>query len=112
MPPSTPRFTIFILLRALPAWLSLPRAQRSAIATEALSVALAEAPVTLRHYDAEAFSAFCSDLSVFETDDLGAFYFVMERLRDTPIFAVPYFDLIQILPAIEDGYRHFEATAA
>jgi hypothetical protein len=109
---SSSRFTLFVLLRALPAWLALPRARRDAIGSTAVAQALAGQPVTLRHFDAEAFTAQCSDVSLFETDDLRAFYAVMERLRDSPLFAHPYFELVQIIPAIEDGFRQFEATAA
>jgi hypothetical protein len=107
-----PCFAIFVLLRALPSWLSLPRSRRNEIASAALAGALTDASVKLRHFDAEAFTAVCSDISVFEADDLTAFYFAMERLRDTPLFAEPYFELIQIIPAIEDGFRRFEQAAA
>ena len=105
-----PRFIIFVFLRALPAWLSLSHAQRNEIGSAALTQALTDETVTLRHFDAEAFTGFCSDVSVFEATDLMAFYFVMERLRDSPLFATPYFEVIQIVPAIEDGFRHFEAV--
>ncbi|WP_296580686.1 darcynin family protein [Xanthobacter sp.] len=104
-------FTIFVLLRALPAWLSLSRSRRNEIASAAMAHAFTDAAVTLRHFDAEAFTAVCSDVSVFETSDLAAFYFTMERLRDTPLFAAPYFELVHIIPAIEDGFRRFELAA-
>ena len=104
------RFSVFVFLRALPSWLSLARAQRNDIAAAATSDALGDGPVRLRHFDAEGFSGFCSDISVFETDDLTAFYFVMERLQDSPLFTKPYFELVQIVPAIEDGFRAFEQS--
>ncbi len=106
------RYSIFVCLRALPAWLALPRWRRSEIGETAMSDALKGSPVRLRYFDAEAYSAYCSDISVFETDDLTAYYFVMERLRDTPLFTTPYFELVQIIPAIEDGFRHFEQSEA
>jgi len=34
----------------------------------------------------------------------------LERLRDTPLFAQPYFEFVAILPAIEDGWKAFEAA--
>ncbi len=107
-----PSFTIFVLLRALPSWLALSRIQRREIGETAMKVALGGTNVTHRHYDAEAFSAFCSDIAAFQTDDLNAFNTAMERLRDSPIFALPHFELIAIIPAIEDGYRHFEQMEA
>ena len=112
MTSSSPRFTVFVLVRALPAWLSLPRDRRNEIGADAIAKALGDDKVALRHFDAEAFSSFCSDISVFETADLAAFYFVMERLRDSQLFAKPYFELIQILPAIEGGFRRFEQAGA
>jgi hypothetical protein len=98
-----------MLLKALPAWLSLARDERARIAGEAFAAALQDAGVRHRHFDAEAFSGGASDVAMFETDDLRAYYFAIERLRDTPIFARPYFEVVQILPCIEDGYRAFEA---
>ncbi len=106
-----PRLTVFVLLKALPSWLSLPRTERDRLGTEALRAALQGRPVTLRHFDAEAFSGFCSDIAVFEADDALAFHMVMEALRDTPLFAMPHFEVVRIIPAIEDGFRHYERQA-
>lgn len=99
--------TIFILLRALPAWLALPRSDRDDIAEKAMASSGLAASGALRLYDCEAFTARCSDMAVVETTDLQGFYFAMERLRDSPLFAVPYFELIDILPGIENGFRQF-----
>lgn len=101
----------------LPSWLRLSRADRNAIGSTALADALKDNALkddalTIRNFDAEAFTGFCSDVAVFEADDLIDFYFVMERLRDSALFAKPYFELVQIVPAIEDGFRHFERIAA
>tara|TARA_R110000851_G_scaffold326685_1_gene495598 strand:+ start:366 stop:695 length:330 start_codon:yes stop_codon:yes gene_type:complete len=105
-------YTIFILLKALPAWLRLPRDERSRIADQAFSKALAEHAMAFRYFDAEAFSARASDVALFETTDLRAYYFAMEHLRDSPIFAEPYFEIVDIIPTIEDGYQTFEAAVA
>lgn len=107
-----PRYSVFVCLLALPSWLALPRWRRSEIGDAALSDALNGGQVRLRHFDAEAYSGFCSDMSVFETDDLTAYYYVMERLRDTPLFTTPYFEIVQIIPTIEDGFRQFERAEA
>lgn len=105
-----PRLSVFVCLRALPSWLRLPRPERERIATAALLPALEGRSVTLRHFDAEAFSADCSDVVLFEADDAVQFNGVMEALRDSPLFAEPFFDLIRIIPTIEDGFRHYERT--
>ena len=111
MTAQAPRFTIFVLLKTLPAWLSLPRPRRGEIAAAAIAEALKSEPVTVRHFDAEAFTALCTDVAVFEAADLMAFYFVMERLRDSPLFTTPYFEIVGIVPGIENGFRRFEAAA-
>lgn len=46
-----------------------------------------------------------------ETDDPARHYGFMERLRDTPLLHEPYFEVLQIIPAIEDGYRDYEGEA-
>lgn len=104
-------YAFFILLRATPAWLALTRAQRRAVVAEHLAPLLTQAePLRTRHFDAEAFSAICSDVMLVETADPAHHYGFMERLRDTPLMTVPYFEIVQIIPAIEDGFRMFEQS--
>lgn len=109
---SKPRLSFFVCLRALPSWLRLPRPERDRIATEALGAALEGRGVTMRHFDAEAFSADCSDIALFEAEEALSFNRVMEALRDTPLFTEPFFELVRIIPAIEDGFRHYERMQA
>lgn len=111
-PPAPVTYTIFLLLRALPAWLQLPRAERQRIAQAALEAALAEGGLSFRFFDAEAFHARVSDIALFETTDLERYYFAMETLRDSPLFAAPYFEVQEIVPAIEQGHARFEAHVA
>ncbi len=100
------RYTFFMLLRATPAWLKLPRRQRAAFAEREITPLLARhLGVSLRFYDAEAFSGRCSDVAIWETDDLQAWSFLVDALRDSAFFAEPYFELLDIIPAIEDGWR-------
>lgn len=106
------KLTIFILLEALPAWLSLTRDERNAISGEALAHAFRGPEVRLRFYDAECFDAGVSDVAVIEADTLEAYYFAMERLRDTVLIARPYFRVVRIIPAYENGFRTFEQVEA
>lgn len=39
------------------------------------------------------------------------YYFAIERLRDTALFTTPYFTIIDIIPAFENGYEAFENAA-
>ncbi len=103
------RYAFFIHLRATEEWLRLARAERRRIAESCLRVATAGTPgLALRHFDAEAFTADCSDVVLAETTDPLLYYDFMERLRDSALLAHPYFVLVRIVPAIEDGYRGFE----
>ena len=104
------RYAFFIHLRALPEWLRLPREQRRELGEAHLHALLPryQGALRLRHFDAEAFAAPCSDLMLVETEDPLKNYDFMERLRDSPLLTVPYFEVLQILPAIEDGYVAFE----
>ena len=107
------KYVFFILLRATPAWLRLSREQRRAMNAEHLVPLLAGGEaIRMRYFDAEAFSADCSDVMMVETDDPTRHYFFMEHLRDSPMFTVPYFEVEQIIPCIEDGYVQFEQAEA
>ena len=59
------RYTVFMLLRATPAWLALGRGERLAFHDETLQLVFEGFPaVTLRYYDTEAFHGRCSGVAV------------------------------------------------
>lgn len=66
----------------------------------------------MRYFDAEAFSCTCSDIMTIETENLTQYYDFIETLRDSPMINAPFFRMVQIIPAIEDGFREFEARRA
>jgi len=102
--------TIFMLLNALPAWLSLERTARRAFHAEVLAPILAAHPKTaLRYYDAEAFTGRCSDIAAFETEDLEDYSDLIEDLRDTAFFGAPYYQVVDIIPSVENGYLQYDA---
>lgn len=103
-------FTAFILLMTTPEWLALDRAERAAIAAPAFAAAFPDETVRLRYFDAEAFSGRVSDVAMIQATTPEAYYFAIERLRDTPLFTVPYFRIVEIIPAYEDGFQAFEAA--
>lgn len=107
------RYTIFILLQATEAWLRLPRTERDALAGQHVIAPLAQFPaLRMRYFDAEAFSCTCSDIMTIETENLTQYYDFIETLRDSPMINAPFFRMVQIIPAIEDGFREFEARRA
>ena len=106
-------FTVFVHLTARPAWLALSRDDRHRVIDEEVAPALADHPqVAVRWYDAEAFNASPSDVLVATTTDLRAWNHLVERLRDTSMWSVPYFDVDAILPTVEDAYVEYEAAGA
>lgn len=103
------RYTFFMLLRSMPGWLRLGRDQRQRFLADYVRPLFARYPaVTLRFYDAEAFSGRCTDVAVFETADLQAYTFLIDGLRDTAFFSQPYFEILDIVPAVEDGYVEYD----
>lgn len=66
--------------------------------------------VKVRWYDVEAFSTKASDIAVFETASLQDYYFVIDAIRDSEFCTVPYFEFVEIIPAIEDGYVEYEES--
>src|SRR4051794_29707853 len=102
------RLTFFMLLRSAPAWLALSREARSAFIEETVKPIFGRyREVSLRFYDSEAFSSRATDVAVFETENLRAYYFLIDALRDTPFLGLPYFEVLEIIPAIEDGYLEY-----
>ncbi|MEJ2022001.1 MAG: hypothetical protein P8X43_08180 [Maritimibacter sp.] len=104
------KMTVFLMLRAAPSWLQLARNTRNDIAEKALGAAFPDAQCSLRFFDAEAFHARVSDVAMIEAESVKDYYFAIERLRDSPLIAEGYFELVEVIPAYEDGFRQFEAA--
>jgi len=96
-------------LRATEQWLRLTRDARRQLSDQHVGNALRKLPaLKLRYFDAEAFSADCSDIMLIETTDLRQHYDFIEMLRDSPLVTAPYFEFIKVVLTIEDGFRDFE----
>lgn len=105
--------TIFMHLRATPMWLRLTRPERRAFLAEVVQPIFSAHPATtVRYYDCEAFAGSCSDIAAFETEDLQDYSDLIDALRDTAFFNGPYYEVVDILPAIENGYQAYEARLA
>jgi chlorite dismutase len=104
-------YVVFVHLTSLPTWLQLSRPQRRKVVAEHIRPALDAFPaVRVRWIDAEGFTGTCSDVLMADTDDLRAWNHLFERLRDSPLFAVPYFRLDQIIVGAEDAYLDYESS--
>ncbi|MDJ0753267.1 MAG: hypothetical protein QNJ45_07105 [Ardenticatenaceae bacterium] len=97
--------TFFVHLNATKSWLSLSHDERVYFVDQSFAPILAKYPgVTIRFFDAEAFTARCSDIVVFESESIPEYYQLMDAIRDSKVFTVPYFELVDIFPAIEADF--------
>ncbi|MGW2409370.1 darcynin family protein [Streptomyces sp. NPDC001739] len=104
------RYGIVLTYTVTPRWLALSRDERNAMRREHLEPIFAAYAdrVTARFFDAEAFTGRVSDFAVLETDDLGAYYFLVEALRDTPVISEGYLTFADIFLGVEDGFQAYE----
>jgi hypothetical protein len=113
MPSRSLNYVVIVSLTALPSWLRLSREARAdVIATEVEPAMAAHSECRIRWIDAESMTALCSDVMLVETTNLRGWSHLWERLRDSRLFAEPYFELVSIVPGIEDGYVDYEAEIA
>ncbi|MGW0883093.1 darcynin family protein [Streptomyces sp. NPDC002671] len=103
--------TIILTYTFTPAWLALSREERNAmVATHVHPVFARYADrVSARFFDAEAFNTAFSDFALLETEDLKAYYFLIEDLRDSPLIAQGYLVMNDVFLGVEDGFQTFEA---
>lgn len=89
----------FLLLTAAPAWLALPGPERGRIVANELGPIFDRhrRAVAARYYDTETYTARASDLLMLEFDDPGAHAKLIDELRSSPMFSVPYFTLEDLL---------------
>ncbi|MFI9254488.1 darcynin family protein [Streptomyces sp. NPDC053069] len=103
------KYGIFIGYTFSPAWLAKSWDEREQFQQEHLAPLYAKytGRLSIQQYDAEAFSASPTDFAFIETEDLTAYYFFIEELRDTPLFAQGLARIDVIHVGLADGYRHF-----
>jgi hypothetical protein len=107
------KMTMFMLLKTTPAWLTLSRPERRVFMAATIAPILAVHPATrMRYYDAEALTGRCTDLAVFETEDLEDYSDLVDAMRDTPFFGLPYYEIVDIVPAIENGFLAYDERLA
>ncbi|MGK5543136.1 darcynin family protein [Streptomyces sp. URMC 127] len=107
-------YGIVLTYTVTPRWLALSREQRNTMRAQHLEPVFAAYAdrVKARFFDAEAFSGRFSDFAVLETGDLGAYYFLIEALRDTPVIAEGYLSFTDVFLGVEDGFHAYEQASA
>ncbi len=104
----------FWLVKTTPAWLALPplgEGGRFDFVEKVLKPIMGQfRQIDLRFFDAEAHTAVCSDVMMWTVKDAGQYGAMVEKLRET-LFWDHYFQVLQIIPALEDGYADHYAQA-
>lgn len=103
-------YTVILMYEFTSKWLRLDWQQRANFRAEYVSPIFEKysGQVQAKFYDAEAFDAEISDFMVLNTSDLKRYYFLMEELRETPLFADDYIKIRRILMGLEEGHLEFE----
>jgi hypothetical protein len=109
MPPQM-RLVAIVSLHFEPAWLALSRARRGEFAALVAEIAARHPGVSLRWFDADALGHGYTDFVVCEFDEIAAYHFLWEELRDTALFSTPYVRITDVRLGIERGYELYEAT--
>lgn len=106
------KYGIVLTYTFAPRWLALSRPERGAMRAEHIEPVFAAYAdrVSARFFDAEAFHGRFSDFAVLETEALGAYYFLVEALRDTPLIAEGYLSFGEIFLGVADGFAEYERT--
>ncbi|MBL8936348.1 MAG: hypothetical protein JNM69_17465 [Archangium sp.] len=102
-------YTVFMLVKTTDAWLALPPSGRFEFLGAEIRPLLERHPaVTMRFFDAEAFSARATDIVLWQTTDLDAYQSIVEGLRETKFWGA-YFEVLDIFPTVENRYAtHYD----
>lgn len=96
-------------MNATPIWLSLTRDERSEFVEKELTpifVRVSET-VNIRLFDSEYFHSSVSDFMIVTTTNLDDYKLLIELLRDTKIYGVPYFEIKDIIVGQENLFEDF-----
>jgi hypothetical protein len=107
---SVPRFAAIVALEFEPAWLALDRGERNRYAALVVEIAARHPSVSFRWFDADALGHGYTDFALCEFDEVEAYHFLWEELRDTKLFSVPYLRIRNVMLGIERGYQRYEAA--
>ena len=104
------KYTIVITYSFSPDWLKKSWQERADYEHRHIRPILAEfaKDVSVRFFDAEAFSAKYSDFMIVETSDLKRYYYLIEALRESQLFKDGLAEFKDIIFGIEDGFREYE----
>ena len=96
--------TFFMLLEATAHWRDLDAdAQRDLFDDASATVFNGYPDLRMSRYASGAFHDRCSDVLVWQTSgDLSQYHAAIDTLRAQPFFGAPLFEIIDVVPGIED----------
>ena len=102
-------YTILILMNATPKWLSHTRDERSAFFEKKIIPVFQKVSKTVKVqlFDSEYFHANVSDFMIATASSLDDYKLLIELLRDTKIYAEPYFEIKDIIVGQENAFEDF-----
>lgn len=102
-------YTVLVLMDATQQWLSLTREERSKFVEKELTPIFARVSetVNIRMFDSEYFHSSVSDFMIVSTTNLDDYKLLIEMLRDTKVYAVPYFEIKDIIIGQENLFEDF-----
>ena len=102
-------YTILVLMNATPKWLSLTREERSKFVEKVITPIFVKVgqTVKIRLFYSEYFHGSVSDFMIVSTSSLDDYKLLIEMLRDTKIYGVPYFDIKDIIIGQENLFEDF-----
>lgn len=100
------KWTIFCHFYVTPEWLSLTKPERIAVRDRCFTPIFLRyrEQVSLRLFDTWAFTNSSTDIIMFETGDLQAYYAFMDELKNTEIFSKHMLRRGETVVAIEDSF--------
>jgi hypothetical protein len=108
----TLHYTIVMCYSFSNEWLSKPPAVRRDYEQEHVFPLFVKFADTIERssFDAEAFTTRYSDFMILETDDLGAYYFLMEELRASPMLTQGYVTIADVHIGVNNEYKQRAAA--
>ena len=102
-------YTILVLMNATPKWLSLTRDKRSKFVEKELTPIFVRVSktVSVHLFDSEYFHSSVSDFMIVTTTNLDDYKLLIELLRDTKVYAAPYFEIKDIIVGQENLFEDF-----
>lgn len=104
-------YAMIVLLEFYPSWLALSREERRGHAGGLRDIiGTYSERVKVRFYDAEALpGSYFTDFVLCETNDLKAYHFMWEELRDSEPYTAGYFRIKDVLMGMEDAFQAYES---